>query len=206
MEWPVRHARSYAADHLTPGTSMKFREFALLRDVLLVEPEPIADERGFFSRTYCRDEFLAHGIRDPFVQCSISFSAHRGTLRGLHFQRPPSREAKLVRCTQGAAFDVVVDLRPGSATYRRWESVELTARNRLAVYVPPGFAHGLQSLSEETEILYQMTDMHAPSLADGVRWNDPAFGIAWPIAAPILSRQDASYPDLRHDPERAWPA
>jgi len=185
---------------------MKIREFAILRDVLLVEPEPITDERGFFSRTYCRDEFIVHGIRDPFIQCSISFSICRGTLRGMHFQRAPSREAKLVRCTQGAAFDVVVDLRPGSPTYCRWESVEITAQNRLAVYVPPGFAHGLQTLVDGSEMLYQMTDMHAPMLADGVRWNDPAFGIVWPIATPILSQQDAAYADFRHDPERAWPA
>lgn len=195
MERQIRHTHTQYRGRLE-REQMKIERMDVLTDVLLVAVDPIVDSRGFFARTYCRDEFLDWGIREPFVQCSISYSAHRGTLRGLHFQRPPSREAKLVRCTRGSAFDVAVDLRTGSPTSCRWQAVELSAANQLAVYIPPGFAHGLQTLEDDTEVLYQMTDVHTPALADGVRWDDPSFGIVWPILPPTTSARDATYPDF----------
>jgi len=174
---------------------MQFRPLSIA-GAMAVDVERREDPRGFFARSFCCDEFAAHRLPPAFVQCNISWNARRGTLRGMHFQRAPSREGKLVRCTAGAILDVVVDLRPDSPTYRRWEGVELTAANRRALYIPPGLAHGFQTLVDDTEVFYQMTDMFAPDLADGVRWNDPAFGIDWPIADPILSERDAAYPLL----------
>lgn len=174
---------------------MQFRPLSIA-GAMVVDVERREDPRGFFARSFCCDEFAAHGLPPVFVQCNISWNARRGTLRGMHFQRAPSREGKLVRCTAGAILDVVVDLRPDSPTYRRWEGVELTAANRRALYIPPGLAHGFQTLADDTEVFYQMTDMFAPDLADGVRWNDPAFGIEWPIADPIMSERDAAYPLL----------
>lgn len=174
---------------------MRFRPLSLA-GAYLVEVERREDPRGFFARTFCQDEFAAHGLPTSFVQCNVSWNASRGTLRGLHFQKAPSREGKLVRCTAGAIWDVLVDLRPDSATRFRWEGVELSARNHSSLYIPPGFAHGFQTLTDGAEVFYQMTDMYAPGLADGVRWNDPAFAIAWPIPEPILSERDASYPLL----------
>lgn len=174
---------------------MQFRPLSIA-GAMVVDVERREDPRGFFARSFCCDEFAAHGLPPVFVQCNISWNARRGTLRGMHFQRAPSREGKLVRCTAGAILDVVVDLRPDSPTYRRWEGVELTAANRRALYIPPGLAHGFQTLVDDTEVFYQMTDMFAPDLADGVRWNDPAFGIEWPVADPILSERDAAYPLL----------
>ncbi len=181
---------------------MKFRRFTTVPGAYVIEPEPIKDPRGLFARTFCRDEFRVHGLIDQFVQCSISFSDRRGTLRGMHFQRAPSLEGKLIRCTQGAAIDVVLDLRPDSPAYCRWEAVEISAENRLAVYMPPGIAHGVQTLADGTELLYQMADLYAPQLAGGVRWNDPAFRITWPILPPILSEKDASYPDFAPEAPR----
>jgi dTDP-4-dehydrorhamnose 3,5-epimerase len=183
---------------------MKFMRMDLLSEVLIISLEPAVDFRGFFARTYCRDEFLAWGIREQFVQCSVSYSLRRGTLRGLHFQRPPSREAKLVRCTRGTVLDVVVDIRAESPTVSRWKAIELSAKNHKAVYVPPGFAHGLQTLEDDTEVLYQMTDTHAPHLADGVRWDDPAFGVKWPILPPIVSARDAAFPEFRRNRALRW--
>lgn len=174
---------------------MQFRPLSIA-GAMVVDVERREDPRGFFARSFCCDEFAAHGLPPVFVQCNISWNARRGTLRGMHFQRAPSREGKLVRCTAGAILDMVVDLRPDSPTCRRWEGVELTAANRRALYIPPGLAHGFQTLADDTEVFYQMTDMFAPDLADGVRWNDPAFGIEWPIADPILSERDAAYPLL----------
>lgn len=174
---------------------MLFRPLSLT-GAYVVELERRDDPRGFFARTFCQDEFAAHGLPTCFVQCNLSWNASRGTLRGLHFQKAPSREGKLVRCTAGAIWDVLVDLRPDSATRFRWEGVELSAHNHSSLYVPPGFAHGFQTLTDGAEVFYQMTDMYAPDLADGVRWNDPAFAIAWPIPEPILSERDASYPLL----------
>jgi dTDP-4-dehydrorhamnose 3,5-epimerase len=161
-----------------------------------IEIERLEDERGFFARSFCRDEFLAHGLSPIFVQCNISFNVRKGTLRGMHYQEKPQEEAKLVRCTRGAIYDVVVDLRRGSPTFRRWASFELTADNRRMLYVVPGLAHGFQTLHDDSEVFYQMSEMYRPSLERGVRWNDPAFAIRWPLPDPLLSRRDASYPDF----------
>jgi dTDP-4-dehydrorhamnose 3,5-epimerase len=159
--------------------------------------ELLEDERGFFARTFCQREFELHGLAAAVAQCNVSRNAHRGTLRGMHFQREPSPEAKLVRCTRGVAYDVVLDLRAGSSTYRQWAAVELSGENRVAVYVPAGCGHGFQTLCDDTEVFYQMSEFYDPALASGVRWNDSCFGIHWPIATPILSPRDASYPDFQ---------
>jgi dTDP-4-dehydrorhamnose 3,5-epimerase len=162
----------------------------------VVELETIEDERGFFARSYCAREFEAEGLEHCVAQCNVSYNRRRGTLRGMHFQRTPHAEAKLVRCTRGAIYDVIIDLRPESATFRRWVAAELTADNRLALYVPRGFAHGFQTLTDDSEVFYQMSEFYVPDAASGVRWNDPAFAVAWPIANPILSPRDASYADF----------
>jgi len=175
---------------------MKFETLGI-EGAVRISPEPIRDHRGFFARTYCEREFAAHGLAAGFVQASISFNERRGTLRGMHFQKPPSREAKLVRCVKGAVFDVLLDLRPTSASYLRHVGMELSDENRVAVYIPHGVAHGFQTLSDAAEVLYQMTDWPAPDLASGVRWNDPAFGITWPISGGLtVSERDAHYPDF----------
>ncbi len=171
---------------------MRFTELALA-GAFIVAPERREDSRGWFARMFCRDEFAAHGLRDEFLQCSASFNTRRGTLRGMHFQRAPFEETKLVRCSRGAVLDVLLDLRPDSGTYCRWQAIELTQDNGLAVYIPCGVAHGFQTLIDETELFYQMTERHCAEFAAGVRWNDPAFAIDWPIKAPILSDKDASY-------------
>lgn len=167
-----------------------------LPGVVIVDIERLVDERGFFARTWCAAEFRGQGLPDRFRQASVSYNSRPGTVRGMHFQKPPSREGKLVRCVQGAVFDVVVDLRPGSAGFLRHESVELSAANRRAVYVPPGFAHGFQTLEPDAEVQYQMTDDYRADLSSGFRWNDPAVGIAWPLAPTVMSERDRSYPDL----------
>jgi len=167
-----------------------------LAGAFVISPDRHCDARGWFARTFCRDEFVAQRLIGDFVQCSTSFNAQRGTLRGMHFQRAPHAETKLVRCTRGAVFDVLLDLRSSSATYRHWHAAELTEDNGLALYMPAGFAHGFQSLADDTEVLYQITERHAPALSLGVRWDDTAFGIEWPIRPPILSEQDASHEDF----------
>lgn len=163
----------------------------------LVDLEVREDERGHFARTWCRREFEAHGLPGGLVQCSLSFNRQRGTLRGLHYQAAPHAEDKLVRCTHGAIWDVVVDLRPDSPTYLRHLGIELRAETGRALFVPQGFAHGFQTLEDATQVFYQMTEFYIPEAGRGVRWNDPAFGIRWPIAAPILHPRDAAYPDFR---------
>jgi dTDP-4-dehydrorhamnose 3,5-epimerase len=165
-----------------------------LAGVFMVDVRAQEDARGLFARTFCRDEFRAHGLNGVFVQSNTSFNRRRGTLRGMHYQAPPKAEAKLVRCTSGAIFDVVLDLRPSSATYLEWEAVELTSENRRAIYVPEGLAHGFQALTDAAEVLYDMTESYAPECARGVLWNDPAFGIRWPLSDPILSDRDRSFP------------
>jgi len=181
---------------------MKFRPLSIA-GASVVEIEPHADERGLFARVYCRDEFSAAGLPTQFVQSSLSYNARRGTLRGMHFQRAPSREDKLVRCVRGAVHDVLLDLRPGSPSYLQHAAVTLDERNRAAVFIPHGVAHGFLTLADDSEVLYQMTDFYAPHLADGVRWNDPAFAIEWPDAGPLtISERDATYPDFdraRHE-------
>lgn len=173
---------------------MRFEKTSL-KDAFVIESEPIEDERGFFARTWCWNEAVGHGLNPRVVQCSISFNRHRGTLRGMHYQIAPHAEAKLVRCTRGTIYDVILDLRPDSPTYKRWAAFELTDRNRKMLYVPEGFAHGFQTLEGNTEVFYQISEFYAPELARGVRWNDPAFGIQWPCANPIISLQDRQYPD-----------
>jgi dTDP-4-dehydrorhamnose 3,5-epimerase len=168
-----------------------------LPDTVIVDIEGHVDQRGLFARTFCEEEFAAAGLPTRFVQSSVSFNTRRGTLRGLHYQAPPKSEGKVVRCTRGAIQDVVIDLRPASVTFLRWIAVELTAENRRALYIPPGCAHGFQTLSDDSEVLYLMTEFYAPEMARGVRWNDPVFGIDWPIADPTMSERDASYPDFQ---------
>lgn len=167
-----------------------------LPGVVIVDIERLDDERGFFARTWCAREFGNHGLPDSLRQASISFNRRAGTLRGMHYQHPPSREGKLVRCVRGAVFDVVVDLRPGSPGFLRHESVELSADNRRAIFVPAGFAHGFQTLDDDTEVQYQMTDDYRADLSSGFRWNDPAVGIAWPLVPTVMSDRDRTYPDL----------
>jgi dTDP-4-dehydrorhamnose 3,5-epimerase len=161
-----------------------------------IRPEPKCDERGFFARCWCRDEFERHAIDTELAQCNISFNFRRGTLRGMHFQAPPHAEAKLVRCTRGAIYDVVLDLRPESATFKDWISVVLTADTRNMVYVPVGCAHGFITLEDNTEVFYQMSGFYHQESARGVRWNDPAFQIAWPGAVEVISDRDANYKDF----------
>lgn len=168
-----------------------------LSGAALVKLERLPDERGFFARSMCAEEFRAHGLPAEFVQSSISWNRRRGTLRGMHFQWPPSREGKLVRCLRGAIHDVLLDLRPAEPTYLRHHAVVLDQENRDALFIPSGVAHGFQTLADDSEVLYQMTDFHAPALAAGVRWNDAAFGIRWPIGNDIvIAPRDASYPDF----------
>lgn len=167
-----------------------------LPGAFLIEPERKEDMRGFFARTWCVDEFKKHGLNPQLVQCNISFNHKKGTLRGMHWQVPPHPEAKLVRCTMGALHDVIIDLRPASPTYRRHLGVELTAENRKMLFIPEGFAHGFQTLADNTEVFYQMSDFFAADCARGLRWNDPAFGIKWPPGERILNERDRSYPDF----------
>jgi len=165
-------------------------------DVYVVETQPTSDERGLFARTFCQDDFMRHGMNGRVVQCNTSFNERRGTLRGMHLQAAPMAETKLVRCTRGAIFDVVVDVRRHSPTFCQWEGVELSADDRRALYIPEGCAHGFQTLTDGAEVLYLMGQFYSPAHARGVRWNDPAFHIQWPISAPILSTRDAQYADF----------
>lgn len=167
-----------------------------LEGAYIVDIEPIVDERGFFARTWCQEEFYRRGLNSRLMQCNISFNRVRGTLRGLHYQEQPYAEAKFLRCSAGAIYDVIVDLRPTSRSYKKWFAVDLTAANRRMLYVPEGFAHGFQTLEEETEVFYQMSEAHRQEYARGIRWNDPVFGISWPFSNPILSQRDQSYPDF----------
>ena len=162
----------------------------------IVELEPLKDDRGFFARTWCAREFREKGLNDALAQCNVSFSYRRGTLRGMHYQAAPHEEAKLVRCVRGAIFDVIIDLRPGSHSYMNHVSVDLAAGEPRMIYVPEGCAHGFQTLEDDTEVLYQMSVPYAPGYARGVRWNDPAFGIDWPIKNPVILERDANYPDF----------
>jgi dTDP-4-dehydrorhamnose 3,5-epimerase len=167
-----------------------------LSGAYLIEMQRLTDERGFFARSYCAEEFSERGLGPELRQCSVSYNARKGTLRGMHYQSAPHEEHKLVRCTAGAIFDVVVDLRDSSPTYRRWCAAELSAENRSSVFVPPGCAHGFVTLTDHTEVYYMISVAHAPEFSGGVRWNDPAFGIEWPFAPAVISARDASYPLL----------
>ena len=164
-----------------------------LGGAFIIEPEPQEDRRGLFARTFCAQEFRAQGLVETFVQCNTSWNAHKGTVRGLHYQLPPSSEVKLVRCTAGALWDVIVDLRPNSPTYLQHVSAELSARNRAALYIPGMFAHGFQTLEEGTEVFYQMSEFYAPTMATGVRYDDPKLGINWPLAVTSISDRDQTW-------------
>jgi len=167
-----------------------------LEGVFLIQLDRFEDERGFFARSFCRKEFEKRGLNPRVAQCNISFNRQKGTLRGMHFQAAPFQEAKLIRCTGGAIHDVVIDLRPGSRTYRRHYSGVLTPENRHMIYVPEGFAHGFLTLEDRTEVFYQMSEYFAPENAQGIRWNDPAFEIPWPAEIRLISERDRSYPDF----------
>jgi dTDP-4-dehydrorhamnose 3,5-epimerase len=161
----------------------------------VIELEPIVDERGFFARTWCTQEFKVHGLNPNLAQCSVSFNKRKGTLRGMHYQIEPHQEAKLIRCCSGAIYDVILDLRRPSPTYCKWFAVELTAANRKMLYVPEGVAHGFQTLTDGVEVLYQISESYWPESARGARWDDPVFGIQWQIPDPIISPRDNSFPD-----------
>ena len=177
---------------------MIFRE-TKLAGAYLIEPERREDERGFFARTWCQEEFTKHGLEARLVQCSISFNRLRGTLRGMHYQAEPFPETKLVRCTQGAVYDVIVDLRPQSPTFKEHLSAILTSENRLMLYIPRLFAHGFLTLEDQSEVFYQMSDPYSPDHARGVRWDDPAFDIPWPEEPKVISARDRTYADFRHE-------
>ena len=176
---------------------MRFAE-TKLKGAFVIDLERIEDERGFFARSFCEEAFAGHGLNPHVAQCSISFNPAKGTLRGLHWQAAPHLEAKLVRVTRGAIFDVILDLRRDSPTFQQHVAVELTAENRRMLYVPENCAHGFQTLEDNTEVFYQMSVLFRPESARGVRWNDPAFGIEWPQAGRrIIHHRDANYPDFQ---------
>ena len=174
---------------------MIFQE-ARLAGVYLVDIERHVDQRGFFARTWCKSEFAERRLVTDFVQHSVSFNAGAGTLRGLHFQRPPHGETKLVRCIRGALYDVVVDLRSQSPTFRQWAAFELTAESRSALYIPAGFAHGFQTLEPNTEASYMISAAHAPDAGGGLRYDDPSLAIEWPLPVSCISERDRSWPDI----------
>ena len=170
-----------------------------LSGAYVIEPERIEDERGFFARSWCQREFEAQGLASHLAQCNISFNKVKGTLRGMHYQDVPFAETKLVRCTKGSLYDVIVDIRPDSATFLQWRGVELTAENRTMLYVPQGFAHGFQTLVDETEVFYQMSEFYAPEYGRGFRWNDPLLDISWPAEVTAISTRDQAYEDIQAD-------
>ena len=167
-----------------------------LADAMVIDLKKLGDERGFFARTFCAAEFAKAGLVAEFVQANHSHNVAAGTLRGMHFQRAPHGEVKLVRCVQGAIHDVIIDLRPESPTYRRWEGFDLDAETGRMLYVPAGFAHGFQTLRDETHVTYQVSHPYTPAAEGGVRWDDPAFGIAWPLPVGVISPKDAAWPLL----------
>lgn len=175
---------------------MKFIPLSL-KGAFLIEPELLQDERGFFARCFCTHEFQEQGLKTQLDQCSISYNKKERTLRGMHYQAGEKSETKVVRCTKGSIYDVIIDLRPASGTYLKWEAVELTEKNRKALYIPEGFAHGFQTLEDDAEVFYQMAGCFAPEYARGIRWNDPIFEIKWPFSIPsIISAKDQQYPDF----------
>lgn len=163
----------------------------------MIELDAHEDQRGFFARTFCQREFEARGLNPQVAQCNISFNRLKGSLRGMHFQTSPYSEAKLVRCTAGSIYDVIIDLRPSSSTFKKHFGVELSARNRKMLYIPEDFAHGFQTLEDDTEVFYQMSQFYSPEHSRGVRWDDPAFGISWPPGERIIIERDRTYPDFR---------
>lgn len=174
---------------------MLFKETPI-PDVNLIDLEKRGDERGFFARTFCTNEFREHGLRANFVQVNNSLTSEKGTLRGMHYQLPPKAETKIVRCIRGAFWDVVLDLREGSPTFGQWFAAELTAENRRMMYVPKGFAHGFITLMDDTEAFYFVDEFYAPEFERGIRWNDPRFEIEWPIEPVVISDKDRNHPDF----------
>jgi len=175
---------------------MKFNKTAIL-GAYIIELEKIGDERGFFARAWCQKEFREHDLVTQFVQCNLSFNKRGNTLRGMHYQSAPLEEVKLVRCTRGAIFDVIIDLRPESSTYLKWIGVELTSDNYNMLYIPEGFAHGYLTLTEEAEVFYQVSQFYSPGHERGVRWNDPVFKIDWPIDGDVvISEKDNNWPNF----------
>jgi len=172
---------------------MKFTE-TKLRGAFIITPDLIEDDRGFFARTFCRSEFEEHRLNSDIVQCNISFNKNKGTLRGMHYQAKPHAEVKLVRCSAGAIYDVIVDLRPESSTFKQWFAMELSAENYKMLYIPEGFAHGFQTLTGTAEIIYHHSEFYSPDSARGLRFDDPALGIAWPLPVSMVSIRDQSYP------------
>lgn len=174
---------------------MRFTETSL-PGAYIIDLEKHSDQRGFFARSYCREDFAAHGIDFNCLQCNISFNTRPGILRGMHFQVSPKAEPKVVRCCRGALYDVIIDLRPEAETFCKWIGVELSADSYRMLYVPKGFAHGFLTLTDNTEVLYQMGEFYSPEHAGGVRWDDPAFGIQWPAEVRVISEKDRGYPDF----------
>jgi dTDP-4-dehydrorhamnose 3,5-epimerase len=170
-----------------------------LKGAYIIELDRLLDERGWFARSWCQRDFNEWGLDSRLVQCNISYNNKKGTIRGMHYQLPPCAETKLVRCTRGALFDVIIDLRPDSPTFLQWLGVELTPENGRTVYAPKGFAHGFQTLDDNTEVFYQMSEFYAPGQARGLRWNDPLFGIKWPLDVSVISDKDRTYPDCNKD-------
>lgn len=176
-----------------------------LAGAFIIELEKLSDDRGFFARVWCHQEFSTHGLNPQLSQCNVSFNKKSGTLRGMHYQAQPHAEAKLVRCTAGAIYDVIIDLRPHSPTFTQHVAVELTARNYTMLYIPEGFAHGFLTLKDETEVFYQMSTPFVANAARGVRWNDTAFNIQWPIAVEVLSERDRGYADFSQQQNKPLP-
>lgn len=180
---------------------MIFKE-TKLKDARIIDIKKYEDERGFFARAWCQEEFEAHGLVSRVVQANISFNKHKGTLRGMHFQVAPYAETKLVRCTRGAIYDAIIDLRPESPSYGEWLGVELTAENYRMLYVPKGFAHGFQTLADNVEVTYQVSQFYTPQAEGGIRYDDPAFGIQWPLAVTVMSEKDKNWPDYTLETRR----
>jgi dTDP-4-dehydrorhamnose 3,5-epimerase len=170
---------------------------AKLQGAFIIQAERFEDERGFFALTWSQDDFERRGLNSSLLECHISFNQTKGTLRGMHYQTAPYAQAKLVRCTMGAIYDCIIDLRMDSPTFKQWYAIELTERNRTMLYVPEGFAHGFQTLEHETEVFYQMSGIYEPEYGRGVRWNDPAFGIEWPLPVEVIAARDGTCDDFK---------
>lgn len=174
---------------------MKFTQ-TKLKGAYLIEIEKLSDDRGFFARSWCQKEFESHGLTSRVVQANVSYNLKKGTLRGMHYQVAPYQESKLIRCTRGAIFDVIIDLRPHAPTYKQWVGVELTADNYTMFFVPEDFAHGFQALADHTEIFYQVSQFYTPGSEKGIRFNDPAFDVQWPLEVSVISDKDRNWPDF----------
>jgi dTDP-4-dehydrorhamnose 3,5-epimerase len=173
-----------------------------LKDAYVIDIHKFEDERGFFARSWCRREFEEHGLNPQLAQCNISFNSRKGTMRGMHYQANPYEEAKLIRCTMGSIYDIIVDIRPDSPSFKQHMEIILSPSNHKMLYVPEGFAHGFLTLEDNTEVFYQMSEFFAPDYARGFRWNDPAFGIELPSDVKIISERDMGYPDFSLEQER----